>query len=68
MFDVIGETKEGKDIIKITLASGSEKPYYLKKYGMTEKGCFIRIGTACEPMPVRMIEDLFSKRTRNSIG
>ena len=68
LFDVIGETKDGKDIIKITLASGPEKPYYLKKYGMTEKGCFIRIGSACEPMPVRMIEDLFSKRTRNSIG
>jgi len=35
---------------------------------MSEKGCFIRIGSATDPMPVRMIEDLFAKRTRNSIG
>ncbi len=35
---------------------------------MSEKGTFIRIGTAAEPMPVRMIESLFAKRTRNSIG
>ena len=68
LFDVIVETREGKEVIKITLASGPEKPYYLKRYGMTEKGCFIRIGSASEPMPQRMIEDLFSKRTRNSIG
>ena len=68
LFDVIHEVREGKDIIKVTLASGSEKPYYLRKYGMSEKGCFVRIGSAVEPMPGRMIEDLFSRRTRNSIG
>ena len=35
---------------------------------MTPKGCFIRVGTACEPMPEAMIEDLFARRVRNSIG
>ena len=35
---------------------------------MTEKGCFIRIGTASEPMTLRMIEELFARRTRNSLG
>jgi predicted HTH transcriptional regulator len=35
---------------------------------MSEKGAFIRIGTAAEPMPVKTIESLFAKRTRNSIG
>ena len=35
---------------------------------MSEKGTFIRIGTAAEPMPIKMIESLFAKRTRNSIG
>ena len=68
LFDVLSEEKEGKDIVKITLASGSEKPYYLKKNGMSEKGCFIRIGTASEPMTTKMIEELFAKRTRNSIS
>ena len=55
-------------MIKITLASGTEKPYYIKKLGMSEKGAFIRIGTAAEPMSVKMIESLFAKRTRDSIG
>jgi ATP-dependent DNA helicase RecG len=67
LFDVIHETRAGQDIVKIIVAGGSEKPYYLKKYGMSERGCFLRVGSATEPMPVRMIEDLFARRTRNSL-
>ena len=68
LFDVAMENIDSKDVIKITFASGTEKPYYIKKLGMSEKGTFIRIGSASEPMPIRMIESLFAKRTRNSIG
>jgi ATP-dependent DNA helicase RecG len=68
LFDVFKEEIEGKEVIRITLASGPEKPYHIKKYGMSEKGCYIRVGSASEPMPVRMIEDLFARRIRNSIG
>ncbi len=68
LFDVVSEERDGKKIIKLIVASGTEKPYYIAKKGMSEKGCFIRVGSASEPMPVRMIEDLFAKRTRNSIG
>ena len=68
LFDIVLEEREEKEIIKIIIASGPEKPYYLRKYGMSEKGCFIRIGSAAEPMPAKMIENLFAKRTRNSIG
>lgn len=42
LFDVIHEERDGKDILKIFIASGSEKPYYLRKYGMSGKGCFFR--------------------------
>jgi ATP-dependent DNA helicase RecG len=69
LFDIIEEEMSGgKSVIKIIVASGPEKPYYLKKFGMSDKGCYIRIGTAAEPMTNRIIENLFSKRTRNSIG
>jgi ATP-dependent DNA helicase RecG len=68
LFDVIHEVREGNDLVKVTLASGPEKPYYLRKYGMSEKGCFVRLGSATEPMSGRMIEELFARRTRNSIG
>jgi predicted HTH transcriptional regulator len=68
LFDICVEELEGKDIIKIIFASGMEKPYYIKKQGMSEKGCYIRVGTAAEPMPVKIIESLFAKRTRNTLG
>lgn len=68
LFEVVHETKAGKDVVKVNVASGSEKPYYIKKKGMSEQGCYIRVGSASEPMPVTIIEELFSKRTRNSLG
>lgn len=68
LFDLILEKKEDKEIIKIIVAGGYEKPYYIKKYGLSEKGAFIRIRSSAEPMPTRQIEQLFSKRIRNSIG
>ncbi len=67
LFDITCETIENKEIIKIILASGSEKPYYIKSKGMSESGCFIRIGSAAQPMTTKMIEDLFRHRVRNSI-
>jgi predicted HTH transcriptional regulator len=66
--DVVTDEVNGKNIIKIIIASGSEKPYFKKKYGMTEKGYFLRLGTAAEPIPQKRIEELFASRTRNSIG
>ena len=68
LFDLVIEETNGQTIIKILVASGPEKPYHLVKYGMTPKGAFLRVGTASEPMDQRIIDDLFAKRTRNSIG
>ena len=68
LFDVIVERRDEKDIIKIIVASGKELPYYIKKYGLSPRGCFIRLGSASEPMSTSMIEELFSRRTRNSLG
>jgi ATP-dependent DNA helicase RecG len=68
LFDVVSEHINGFDVIKIVIASGTDKPYFLKKYGMTDKGCFLRIGTAAEPMPQKLIDELFAKRTRNAIS
>ena len=67
LFDVVEEKMDGEQVIKIIVASGSEKPYYKKKYGMTPKGCFVRIGTASEPMTQQQIENLFANRTRHSL-
>jgi len=68
LFDVSVDVIDDKEVIKISFASGSEKPYSIKRLGMSERGTFIRVGTAAEPMPSRMIESFFSKRTRNALG
>ncbi|MBD3777402.1 MAG: putative DNA binding domain-containing protein [Thiotrichales bacterium] len=68
LFDVFITDWHGTDIIKIVVASGLEKPYHLTKFGMTPRGCFLRIGSASEPMPERMIHEFFAQRTRNSIS
>lgn len=68
LFDLVTEHKEEKDIIKLIVAGGYEKPYYIKRYGLSEKGAFIRVGSSSEPMPTRQIEQLFAKRTRHSIS
>jgi len=68
LFEIVHEKHGDKDVIRITVAGGLEKPYYLKKYGMTEKGCYLRVGSASEPMPQEMIAAFYGKRIRNTIG
>jgi predicted HTH transcriptional regulator len=68
LFDMVLENTDGKDWLRLIVASGSEKPYYLRKQGMSPRGCFIRIGSAAEPLELRQIDQLFASRTRNSIG
>ena len=46
LFDIVTENRDGKNILKIIVASGMEKPYYVRKYGFSSKGCFIRVGSA----------------------
>ena len=46
LFDVRSEKSGEKYLIKVIIASGPEKPYFKRKYGMTEKGSFIRVCTS----------------------
>lgn len=43
LFDLKVKTIEEVDVIKITFASGPEKPYYITKKGMSENGVFMRV-------------------------
>ena len=67
LFDLETLTYEGKNYLKITIARGLEKPYYLKEMGMTPESCFIRIGSSNEKMDNHLINKMFRERTRNSI-
>jgi predicted HTH transcriptional regulator len=62
LYDVFVERRDGQDVVKIALASGPQKPYHIAQYGMSPKGCFIRVGSATIPMTVEMIEEMRSQR------
>jgi len=59
--------KNGKIYLTIRIASGSEKPYYLKEFGMSPKGCFMRLGTQTLPMPQNMIDTSYTRRSLHTL-
>lgn len=67
LFDIITEVINNVPVIKILISSGLEKPYYIKKNGMSPNGCFIRTGTSSQPMTTSMIDDLYSKRIHTTL-
>ena len=46
---------DGKNVIEIKVKKGNSL-YYIKKYGRSAAGCFIRIGTTCRSMTEEEIE------------
>lgn len=67
LFDLTVETIDNKEVIKVIISSGTEKPYYLRKKGRTPEGCYIRIGSSKERMTERMIDDMYARRIKNTL-
>ena len=67
LFDVVVETIDNKEIVKVVISSGTEKPYYLRKKGRTPEGCYIRVGSSKERMTEKMIDDMYARRVNNSL-
>ena len=67
LFDVTVETIKNKEVIKVIISSGTEKPYYLRKKGRTPEGCYIRVGSSKERMTERMIDDMYARRIKNTL-
>ena len=67
LFDVLLEEKEEKQIIHLHISAGQERPYYIRQYGMSPNGCYLRVGAGLKQMDETMISDLFSSRTRTSL-
>lgn len=49
---------DGKNIVEIKVFKGNSL-YYIKKYGRSAAGCFIRVGTSCRSMTEEQIEQRF---------
>ena len=67
LFTVEIRQEEMQSYLVVTVAGGLERPYYLKKYGMTPNGCYTRIGTQASPMTQNMIDGFFSRRILNTL-
>ena len=67
LFDVTVETIDNKEVIKVIISSGTEKPYYLRRKGRTPEGCYIRVGSSKERMTERMIDDMYARRIKNTL-
>lgn len=67
LFDSVTEEIEGKQVIKVLVSSGLEKPYYIKRNGMSPSGCYKRVGTSTLPMPTAMIDALYSRRIHTTL-
>lgn len=51
---------EGRDVIKIAVQKG-DKLFYIKKFGLSEAGCYIRIGSTCKSLLPEEISDRYIK-------
>lgn len=67
LFEVYAEEIDNKSIVHIRVSAGLERPYYIKQYGMSPLGCYLRIGSGIKQMEPNMIDRLFASRTRNSL-
>ena len=68
LFEINVLEDDGRKYLSIVIASGIEKPYFVKKYGMSSKGCYMRLGTQCTPMIQREIDFLYSKKIKNTLS
>ncbi|GHV24064.1 transcriptional regulator [Clostridia bacterium] len=64
LFDVVQDQIDNNNIIRVIISCGQQRPYYIRKLGMSEQGCFIRVGSSSQPMSEQMIEELIAKRQR----
>jgi len=62
LFDVVQTQIDRKNVIRVIVSCGGQRPYYIRKFGMTEQGCFVRVGSSTQPMSEQMIEELLAKR------
>ena len=51
---------DGKNVIELKVSKGKAL-YYIKKYGRSAAGCFVRVGTSCRSMTEEQIEERYAE-------
>lgn len=57
---------DGKQVVKITVTVGTERPYYLAKEGLKPKGVYVRRGSACIPLNESGIREMIMETSGKS--
>ena len=57
---------EGKQVVRITVAVGTERPYYLAREGLRPKGVYVRRGSACIPLNEAGIREMITETSGKS--
>ena len=68
LFDIFTEECAGKTVVVVNLAGGTGTPYYIRAFGRSEKGCYIRVGSSAQPMTEQLIEDMIARRQKVSLA
>ena len=67
LFEITTPVIEGRDCIQVIVSGGNQRPYFIRKNGMSSEGCFFRVGSSTEKMTDGMIMDLFQKRSKETL-
>ena len=67
LYEIRTEQMDNKQVVRVTVSSGPEKPYYIREKGMSPAGCFIRVGSASVPMEVHQINELYANHVSISL-
>ncbi|MCR4951136.1 MAG: transcriptional regulator, partial [Solobacterium sp.] len=57
---------DGKQVVRVSVSVGTERPYYLAKEGLKPKGVFVRRGSACMPLSEAGIREMIMETSGKS--
>ncbi|MCL2521956.1 MAG: putative DNA binding domain-containing protein [Erysipelotrichales bacterium] len=55
------EIIDDKKIINVDVKKGSSSIYYIKKFGLSANGCFVRVGTSCRSLTESEIKNRYEQ-------
>lgn len=57
---------DGKDVVEITVSTGTNRPYYLKEKGLKPTGVYVRKGSSSQPMTDEGIRNMIIRNSGRS--
>ena len=69
LYDIRTEKLEDKNIVRVVVSAGFERPYHLAKYDLIPDGCYYRSkDSSCQQMPEDMIAEMFASSITKTLS